>query len=118
MLEIVPPEVRIANYEASLDGERLPQNLVARKQGMIDRYSDWVNDIVPREQQTRDIVELANEPLYTYPWYQAFLRQAYKDRFHGGPSQILITKNVWEERGLAPEVMQSIIDGPVMIDPN
>jgi len=118
MLEVVPAEVRIANYEASLDGERLPLNLTARKQLMIARYSVWAHDIVPREQETHSIIETAQEPLYLYPWYQAFLRQAYKDRFHGGPQQILITKDVWEARGLAPEVLQLIIDGPVMTDPN
>lgn len=115
--EIVPAEVRIANYEASLDGERLPQNLVNKKQGMIARFSIHVTDIVPREQATRDIVEAALEPLYLYPWYQAFFRQAYKDRFHGGMPIILITKTTWEERGLTSAVLQSIIDGPVMTDP-
>lgn len=117
MLPIVSAEERIANYEASLDDQRLPLNCEEKKAGMISRFSDYVNDIVPRENEVRAIVEDANEPLYLYPWYQAFFRQAYKDRFHGGPSIIAITMATWEMRGLAPDVMQLIVDGPVNTDP-
>lgn len=114
---IVPASVRIANYEASLDDERLPKNLEDRKAEMISRFSDYVNDIVPREEATRAIVEAAVEPLYLWPWYQAFFRQAYKDRFHGGPSIIEVTIVVWEQRGLVRSVMEDIVAGPVMTDP-
>lgn len=117
MTDIVPAVDRIAHYEASLDGERIPANILDKKALMIQRFSDWANDIVPREIATKAILDSNLIQLRHYPWYQAAMRDMYKGRFHGGSSIIAVLRVKWVAYGLDDDILQLIIDGPVMTDP-
>lgn len=115
--EIVPAEERIAHYEATLTGERLPKNLEGRTAYMVEKFATWVNDIVPREQIVHDILEEEAIPSNWYFGYQAFLREAYRNRIDGGTPDIAVSKTKWMARGLDEDILDRIITEAVEWDP-
>lgn len=112
---IVSAQDRIARYEASLDGERVPANILAIKSLMIEKFSAYVNIIVPKEIATKAICDDELVKLKDYPWYQAAMRDLYKAKFNGGSVEQTIILNKWIARGLQSDILDRILTEVVNI---
>jgi len=107
-MEIVSAADRIAHYEASLNGERIPANITNRKDSMIAGFSVYANTIVPMEITTKEIcIEevVANHKL---PFYQAAMRAMWRAKINGGEPTVSIVMQVWIARGLSADILERI----------
>jgi hypothetical protein len=110
------PDRRLTNYERGLDPTRIAENLVHGRKAMIDRYVARTTEMYDIEQKVKEV--LATEKgarTIQNPFYQAFARQVYAQRFvtKGGEelnAEVRTFIDVWAARGLKESILVRIRD--------
>jgi hypothetical protein len=110
------PEKQLANYVHGLDPTRIAEDIAHNRPAMIDRYAARTIEMYDIEQRVKEV--LATEKgarTIQNPFYQAFARQVYAQRFvtSGGEelnAEVRTFIEVWTMRGLKESILVRIRD--------
>jgi hypothetical protein len=119
-MAIVPAADRIEKYEAFLNSDRLPANLVEYKSTMLAKFSAWVNYLVPLEVATCEYLIGMSAAEWLHASYQAFMRAAARLKQMAPSLPIPDTDKdllyaIWMSRGLDETMLEYIMN--TIVDP-
>lgn len=105
---------RIETWQVKTEPDWVRERLVRLRPGMSRRYIEEQERLFELEQRVKQVLDSANIPSLTYPFYLDFAREVYaRKRRLGGDSlrrevEILLFK--WVRRELKQEVLEQVRD--------
>jgi hypothetical protein len=104
---------RLNRYEAKLDPERVKQDLIKLKPGMLGKQTITAQDLEGVETRTRAVLNDSDVVTIMYPAYYDFARILYRlvSQFGGGQGltkEVEIQRDVWTARGLSKAILTRI----------